>query len=817
MSEAILGGIRVVDLSNTRTGAQISQVMADYGAEVIHIEPRGGSPLRQQFAWPMWGRGKRAIQLDLKQADDLSVARSLCEQADVVIETFRPGVADRLGLGYEALAAVNPRLVYASINGFGSKGPWANVQGYEGAIFAKFGFLWCMSDLVGGQRPAILVTSYAAYVASMLGLQGILAALIEREDSGRGQHVEASLAQAMTVYDTSYWFTRLVALRFGDGFTESRRIVDGIPAGGMSFRLLVALTKDGRWLQFSQTVDKLFRSMIELFGLAWMFDDPKWAGIPNIDDPAKRVEFWEMLLTVVHSKTLAEWRELFDQNRNVWGELFTQDAELLSHPQMLYNKMLAEIQDPDLGQVRMLGPIARFSDTPAQIGTPAPRLGEHDAAIRAEALQAGPAAAAAPGEASTAAPLAGVTIVEIGTYYAGPYGLSMLADLGARVIKLEQPDGDPFRYMFPVPDVAAIKCLQGKECVAVDLGSEEGRKIAHRIVAGADVVLQSFRAGAAERLKLDDATLRGINPDLVYLSAPGYGEGGPCGGRPAFAPTIGAAAGVGARNLGSAITERDDITLEEIKRRSLILGTADVSGGNPDGLSAATASVAILLGLYAKKRGIAGGQHALTTMLSSTGHALSDIMLEYEGGPEILNPDAELMGMGPLYQLYRAQDDWVFLAAPGARDWKRLVAAMAELGCNLGDDPRFATTEDRKANAAQLAHALSDVFATRTAAEWESLLLAKDVTCVVCGQMPCEQHYMDEGSPGVEQGYVTCTIHPVLDEVPRLRSLVSFSRSATLAGPGGIIGQHTRQVLEDFGYDEQEIGRLAESGAVYCA
>src|SRR5690606_36094029 len=104
---AALAGLRVIAFSNLRTGAQVSQTLADFGAEVVHVEPRGGSPLRAEAAWPMWGRGKRSIQLDLKAADVLAVARRLAEGADVVIETFRPGVADRLGLGYEALSKAN--------------------------------------------------------------------------------------------------------------------------------------------------------------------------------------------------------------------------------------------------------------------------------------------------------------------------------------------------------------------------------------------------------------------------------------------------------------------------------------------------------------------------------------------------------------------------------------------------------------------------------------------------------------------------------------------------------------------------------------
>jgi crotonobetainyl-CoA:carnitine CoA-transferase CaiB-like acyl-CoA transferase len=120
---AALVGLKVVDFSNVPTGVQVSQLFADFGAEVIHVEPSGGSPLRAEAAWPFWARGKRSIQLDLHDPADLAVAKHLAGGADVVIETFRPGVAERLGLGYKEMSHSNPGLVYGSISGFGRKGP----------------------------------------------------------------------------------------------------------------------------------------------------------------------------------------------------------------------------------------------------------------------------------------------------------------------------------------------------------------------------------------------------------------------------------------------------------------------------------------------------------------------------------------------------------------------------------------------------------------------------------------------------------------------------------------------------------------------
>jgi crotonobetainyl-CoA:carnitine CoA-transferase CaiB-like acyl-CoA transferase len=810
---AALAGLKVVDFSNVPTGVQVSQLFADFGAEVIHVEPSGGSPLRAEAAWPFWARGKRSIQLDLHDPADLVVAKHLAGGADVVIETFRPGVAERLGLGYKEMSHSNPGLVYGSISGFGRKGPLASLQGYEGIVMAKFGACWALTDMAGEPgRPAFASALYASYASSQLLAQAILAALYEREDSGVGQRVETTLAQGLTVHDVYSWFSRVVAQRYSDGFKQALRVTDGVPSGSLSFRLLIALTKDGRWLQFSQVPDRQFRALMKMFGLSWMYDDPKWSNLPDFDTHQQRKEYWEMLLEIVRSKTVAEWAVEFDRDSNVWAELFRKDSELLDHPQMDYNEMVAQIDDPERGSVRQPGALVRMDSTPAQLDRSAPRLGEHDAAIRAAAGASTPAARSMVTAEAGKPPLAGVTVIELGSYYAAPYGATLLAELGARVIKLEPLEGDSLRYMLPFPEIAALKVLQGKESVAVDLGSAKGRAIAYRMLKEADIVLQSFRAGVAERLGLDAESLRALNPDIVYLGAPGYGEGGPCGHRPAFAPTIGAAAGLAWRNAESAAPEGDSLSLDEIKRTAIKLGAAVMGVGNADGLSSVSVGTAMMLGLLARRRG-AGGQKMLTSMLSSMAHALSEVMVEYEGRPDPAKADPGLHGFSALYRLYQAADGWLFLASPSEKEWRRLTGALPE-GATLGADPRFATAADRKANNDALAAALAAIFLVSPGQHWEDILRAADVACVVCAPGPVESNYLDDGSPGERCGFNASGHHPILDDVPRLAPLVAFSRSSTVAGNAGLVGQDTKKVLRDFGYDEPEITGLAQEGVI---
>ena len=803
----VLEGLRAVDLSETLTGAHISQLLADFGADVVLVERPGGNPLRSQPAWPFWGRGKRSVVLDLQDTADRDVARSLAAGADVVIETWRPGVAERLGLGYDDLAAANPQLVYASVTGFGRDHSWSQLACYEPVVMAKIGGLAGFSNLSRRSGPAYVSTPYCAYTASQLALHGILAALYERESSGAGQRVDTTLLQGALAHDTWNWLIRMLTSRYPDALAggppvDADRL---IPNHALFYRLLVGLSADGRWMQFSQTSERLWQAFLRVTELDVVLEQPEYADAPNSDDPDVRVAFWERALERMRSRTYDEWLKVFDEEPDVWADIFRHDTELLHHPQLEHDRRITTIDDPEVGPVLQAGALVRMDATPAPLDRPAPRLDEHGTDVRSSVLassgrsQPDPITPKREGEGEP--PLAGVTVLELGTYYAAPYGATLLTDLGARVIKVEQLDGDPIRHIIPFPEVGAIKVLQGKQSVAVDIARPEGREIVLELARRSDLVLQSFRAGVAPRLGYTADDLHAVNPDLVYLSAPGYGPGPPCGDRPSYAPTIGAASGLAYRNVGGvdAVPQRADLGMEDVKRYSMHMNSAAMGPLNADPLSAVSVGTALALGLLARQRG-APGQSMVMSMLSTMTHALSEEMVEYEGRPDPARPDRDLYGLSAWYRLYQAEDRWVFLAALRGRDRDALADALdLDAGWQDVDDDALAAT-------------LAARFATRTADDWEDVLTARGVTCVAVSPGGLDGILFND--IGASCGVVAEVTHPTLGDYPRCTPMVRFSRSGGVAGPAPLCGEHTDAVLTELGYSEERIAALRSAGVI---
>jgi crotonobetainyl-CoA:carnitine CoA-transferase CaiB-like acyl-CoA transferase len=802
-----LEGLRVIDLTTTLAGVHISQTLCDFGCDVVMVEPPGGHPLRDRPAWPFWGRGKRSLVLDLHDSDDLAVARSLIAGADVVVETWRPGEAEALGLGYEGLSADNPRLVYASLTAFGRDNPLSDLKPYEPVVMAKIGALDAFALLADRPGPKYVSSPYTSFSGSQLALQGVLAALYEREISGRGQHVETTMVQGILAHDTWNWMTRLITQRFPEAFSpqNAASTTQGtgllVPNSPLFLRLMVGFSKDGKYMQFSQMSDRLFHAFLTMMDLERLIDDPDFAAGMTPDDPVMRVKWQETATERTRSKTYDEWLAEFDREPNVWAEMFRDGSELLHHPQLVHDGRTLVLDDPAVGPVLQPGPLAVMSATPAIIDTPAPAIDADADTLRAEAGRPHTAVEPSSPAAAGAPPLAGLTLVEFGTYYAAPFGATLLADLGVRVIKIEQIGGDPIRTQVGFPEIGGVKVLQGKESVAVDITSDAGKEIVYELVRRADIVLQSFRAGVAERHGYTSDDLLKINPDLVYLNAPGYGTGPPHGHRPAFAPTIGAGSGLAYRNVGGRDNVPSDpsLDMQDVRQHAGRLGLAMLSVGHADGFSSLGVGTALMLGVLAKRLG-SPGQAMGTSMLSTMAHCLSEDMVEYDGRAALARADKDLFGLGPRYRLYETSDGWIFLAAPEDAEWDALADELG-LPDELKDDDALASV-------------LVELFRGAASAAWESRLRAVDVMCVEVAKGPVEEAIWFSGGLGEMLGIVTEVQHALFDAHPRLKPMVTFSRSRGVAGAAPLCGAHTDPVLRELGYSDERIAGLRANGDI---
>ena len=783
-------GLRVLELGSGLSGAVAALILADNGADVIKLEPPGGDPLRAHPAFRMWNRGKQALVADLTAAPERERVAALAAEADVVLSSWTPGVDARFGLDPAAITARNPQVIVCRITGFGPQGPYAHYPAWDGIVAAKAGRMLEFCGLVGGARPAYAAVPVAGWCASQLALHGILAALLDRERTGRGRRVETSLVQALGIYDLVNWLP---------GYTMMLRVAD-VPY----LPYTNARTQDGVWLQFAQLSPAQFRAFIRDLELDAIWEDPRFRFAPALRDPEHMRALRALVLARVREKTHAQWMRIFDADPDIAVERFRTPAEAMEHPQLLHNGDIVERDDPQVGRLRELGPLVRFSATPSRPG----RAASSAASAQPAAWPARPPASPVLAVSAPAPqrPLADLLVLELATWIATPLAATLLAELGARVIKIEPLGGEPFRQV--KHGVPWLKTMQGKQSLALDLKRPEAREIVHALVRRADVLLHNYRPGVPERLGIDYATLSRINPKLVYLYGASYGSTGPCARKPAYHPTAGALCGEALAQLGAGGLPAPDAPLsaQELAQQAHRIELANDT--NPDPNAAVATATALLLALYHRAR-TGEGQAVETTMLCSNAWALSADYVDYPGRPARELADAGLHGLGALYRLYATAEGWVFLACPTPRGFAKLCEGMGL--SELARDPRFLDPETRRRHDAALASQLGSAFAKRPAAEWEAVLTARGVGCVRADRGPFARFAFDEPFMR-ENGFVTEVEDPELGRYRRFGPTVTLSDDPVVLHGPCRTGEHTRRVLEELGFSAEQIEALLSAG-----
>jgi crotonobetainyl-CoA:carnitine CoA-transferase CaiB-like acyl-CoA transferase len=372
-----LAGLRVVDLTQAMAGPFCTMNLADMGADVIKVEPTSGEDMRRgsvgrnghSGTFLTINRSKRGITVDLKQPAGVEIVHRLVRTADVFVQNYRPGAAARLGVDYDTLAALNPRLIYCSISGFGATGPYASRGGYDLIAQGMSGIISVTGDEDGPPAKAGVPVSDLA--AGLFGAYGILCALEHRERTGRGQFVETSLleaALALIVWEaTEYWAT------------------GGVPRPlGSAHRLAApyqALRASDGWFTVGANNDRLFVAFCAAIGRPDLAADARF--ITSHDRMTRRQALVADIEKTTSGASRAHWLTRLEAAGVPAGPINTY-AEALSDPHALARDMIVDLDHPGAGRIKALGVPVKLSETPGAVDRAAPLLGQDTAAMLTE-------------------------------------------------------------------------------------------------------------------------------------------------------------------------------------------------------------------------------------------------------------------------------------------------------------------------------------------------------------------------------------------------------------------------------------------------
>jgi crotonobetainyl-CoA:carnitine CoA-transferase CaiB-like acyl-CoA transferase len=372
-----LAGLRIVDLSSMMSGPWATDILGDQGADVIKVEVPGKGdhvrslPNRSGGMSAMFvnvNRSKRSLTLDLKTAAGVAVLKRLVASADVLVQNFRPGVVERLGIGYDDLAPVNPRLVYLSMSGFGERGPASNQRVYDPLIQALTGLTTIQAGS-DSERPRLVRTILPDKLSAVVASQALTAGLLARERTGQGQHIRLSMLDSVLSF---LWASDMGAYTFVDKPVPLEQ--------GGSFIDLIYETADG-YMTIATNSNPEWQSLCRAVG------HPEWISDQRFATPTGRSDYINERLELVQSaligKSTEEWMKLMEEF-DVPAAPTLKRSEVINHPQVEAAEIVFESEHPVAGRLRQARVPARFGGTAPDAPRGAPMLGEHNAQILAE-------------------------------------------------------------------------------------------------------------------------------------------------------------------------------------------------------------------------------------------------------------------------------------------------------------------------------------------------------------------------------------------------------------------------------------------------
>lgn len=751
MSEPILDGIRIIDLSWGLAGPVATQILAEAGADVIKVERPSGDPIRAMHpaAFATWNRSKRSVVLDLTDEADRASLDALLASADVLVHGFTPARAARFGLDDATLTSRFPRLVVCGITGYPANHADAERPGWDLLVQARGGLMDYQAGW--GTGPFAWRLPVPSWFAGLLAATGIVARLYHRQRAGTGGTAHTSLLQGLHLAQNMVWARA----------EDPPPSMQGGPSPALQMpQVAMYQCADEQWIQILNPADRVDLSQlpltiaaIEELGLA---DVPFDAGIFAAAILQRPSDAWLEAIRAV----------------DVAVELIAPLGTLLDHDETRANGFVVEVDDPVFGRTVQAGPPFR-TDPPLAVRSAAPELGQHNTELGelAERPATTPASSGGNGVAAPARPLDGVRVLDVGAFLAGPLAPMLLADLGAEVIKIEPVTGDPLRGW---RDEFYIACNRGKRDIALDITSAEGREVLERLVARSDVVHHNMRVKASARLGLDEAGVRAVRPDAVFSHSTAYGRDGQRADWPGYDSVFQAMSGWNVELAG----EGNPPLFNHL--------------GNLDMMNGTLSALATLLALYHRQRtGEANATHA--ALLSTATLASSETLLVVDTGAVAPYPrlDGSQVGIGDGYRIHQASDGWIAVVA---LDDERRAALRAVAGVDTDD-------------------ALAEALAGRAAAELVDALDQRRVPAEVVREQRWRTVWDDEED--LRTRLVVSYPQADWGEMRQFGAYWDFGDlELQLDRACPSIGQHSGEILAELGFEADEVARLARSGAV---
>jgi len=793
----VFEGLRVLDLSSGVAGPLAAMLLADNGAQVTRIVTPGHGESRSGSGNRVWNRGKRSAQIDLSSESGRETFLALASIADVVIESFPPGTTTELRIDHATVAAGNRGVITCSITGYGELSEHRDRPSDDALVAARTGLLYdqkgrrgtameyiagrpgpypefgAPDGLVRGtsrEGPVFPRTTWPSLGAMYLATLGIAAALRARETTGEGQWVQTSLLQGALA---------AVCLNWQRVENPDAPLYWMWPIDARSIEGLYECS-DGRWVHHWTVRPN------------WLLTSAAGDELGSVDletayrdDPDRISMEPDGLLTgmFLHPQLAEAFRKFPSP---AWVQAGAQagigvapvrsPAEALADPSFLADGCVVRVDDPEVGPIRHVGSVLEFSETPGAVRGPSPTPGEHTREVIAEAAAA-PSSVATPSRPARGTlghPLEGVRVLDLGLGVAGPFTGRALADLGADVIKV-----NAVYDTYWAGTHMGLGTNRGKRSIALNLKDDRGRAALDKLVSTADVIMTNWRPGAAARLGLDYETLRERFPRLVYCNTRGY-EKGPRSDLPGTDQTAAALTGV----------EWED-------------GACDA--GNPplwsrsgmgDTGNAMLAAIAITAALYHRDR-TGQGQAVSTSIVNAQLLATSYAWIHEDGSPgEWARVDMDQYGLSPTYRMYRCSDgQWVFVAATSPEHRTGLATVVADDAVSSDDPEKVAATLEAR-------------LAERPAAEWFAALDRTGVPVEIVDEEFCRTLFDDQEARAA--GLVAETWAGSVGRFEDPGLLVTLSSTPLLIQRGPCMcGEHSRELLRECGYADEQIDELA--------